>query len=232
MSKARRLLIETALAMNAQGLNKGRSGNLSLRERGGFLITPSGMAYETLTPKDIVFMDFDGNWQCANTVCRPSSEWRFHLDILKARPEFDAVLHCHSRHATALACQGRGIPSFHYMVAMAGGDSIDCAPYATFGTAALSRYTLKALAGRKACLLANHGLIACGKDLGAALELAQEVEELAAQYLLAISTGKPRILSRQQMAQVLKKVAAGYGYGSGASAQEPAKGSSNRRKSL
>jgi L-fuculose-phosphate aldolase len=230
MSKSRRFLIETARLMNACGLNKGCSGNLSLRERDGFLITPSGMDYEALTPKDIVFMDFDGKWQCANPVCRPSSEWRFHLDILKARPEFNAVLHCHSRHATAMACQGRGIPAFHYMVAMAGGDAIDCAPYATFGTAALSRHALKALAGRKACLLANHGMIACGKDLPAALALAQEVEELAAQYLLALSTGKPKLLSRQQMGQVLKKVAAGYGYGSSAPPQKSAAAPSKRRR--
>ena len=214
MSKARRQLIECAQAMNARGLNKGCAGNLSLRQGDGFLITPSGLPYGEMTPKDIVSMNFDGTWRCSNRERRPSSEWRFHRDILKARPEFDAVLHCHSRHATALACQRKGIPAFHYMVAVAGGDSIACAPYATFGSAALSRLALKALTGRKACLLANHGMIACGKDLAAALALAEEVEELAPQYLAALAAGKPKILNRTEMAAVLRKFAASNGYGS------------------
>jgi L-fuculose-phosphate aldolase len=210
----RRGIIETARAMNARGINQGTSGNVSVRmpDGAGILITPSGADYDTMTPGDIVAMGFDGTWSCAKAGGRPSSEWRFHLDILKARPEFDAVVHCHSRHATALACQHLAIPAFHYMVAVAGGDSIRCAPYATFGTAKLSRNALAALEGRKACLLANHGQIACGADLKKALALAVEVESLAAQYATVRALGRPKLLSEAEMRRVLRKFK-DYGYG-------------------
>ena len=212
----RRQLIETARRMNALGINQGTSGNLSARVKGGLLVTPSGVAYDALKPADIVEMAFDGTWRCERPARRPSSEWRFHLDILDARPEFGAVVHCHSRYATTLACHRRDIPAFHYMVAVAGGGSIRCAPYATFGTAELSRNALVALKGRRACLLANHGLIAGGADLAAALALAVEVETLAAQYCQALQIGPPKLLSKAEMARVLKKFTAGDGYASGA----------------
>lgn len=184
-------------------LTHGKSGNISLRrDAGSFLITPSGLPYDTLTPADITAMDFTGRWFGAK---RPSSEWRFHLDILKARPEAGAIVHTHSTHATALACTGQGIPAFHYMVAVAGGADIRCAPYATFGTQALSDHAIAALAGRNACLLANHGVIALGSGLGAALALAGEVENLAAQYASARTFGEPRLLSESEMHRVVEK---------------------------
>ena len=229
-TKLRRAIIEAARRMNALGINQGTSGNLSVRAGAGILVTPSGVPYEAMRPADIVDMAFDETWSCAVAGRRPSSEWRFHLDILRARPEFGAVVHTHAVHATALACQRRGIPAFHYMVAVADGDSIRCAPYATFGTAALSRHALKALDGRRACLLANHGLIACGKDLDAALALAVEVETLAAQYCLVLQTGKPKLLSEAEMKRVLEKFRAGYGYASAPPASAVAKAPPRRSR--
>jgi L-fuculose-phosphate aldolase len=212
--KLRRAIIETAQGMNAAGINQGTSGNVSARAGGGILITPSGVSYEAMKPADLVEMDLDGTWRCEIPSRRPSSEWRFHLDILRAREDFGAVVHSHPIHATALACQRRPIPAFHYMVAVAGGSSIRCAPYATFGTAALSKHALKALEGRSACLLANHGMIAAGRDLDAALALAVEVEALAAQYCQALQLGRPKLLSDAEMARVLTRMRAGAGYGS------------------
>lgn len=217
----RRDLIETARRMNAFGINQGTSGNLGVRAGAGLLVTPSGVGYEAMTPADIIEMDFDGAWRCAVEGRRPSSEWRFHRDILHARPDLGAVVHAHSNHATALACLRRDIPAFHYMVAIAGGSSIRCAPYATFGTEALSRAALKALDGRRACLLANHGMIACGKDLPAALALAVEVETLASQYCQALQVGAPKLLSAAEMKRVLAKFTAGYGYASEPEASAP-----------
>jgi L-fuculose-phosphate aldolase len=228
--RRRRDLIETAGKMNALGINQGSSGNLSARIGRGLLITPSGVAYEALQPADIVEMAGDGSWTCARSGRKPSSEWRFHRDILEARPEFDAVLHCHSRHATALSCLRREIPAFHYMVAVAGGESIRCAPYATFGSEALSRHALEALEGRKACLLANHGMIAVGADLAGALALAVEVETLAAQYCQALQVGAPKILSRAEMGRVLAKFEAGYGYASAPGEPPAAKDRTRARK--
>ena len=201
-SELRQSLIDTALRMNAAGINQGRSGNVSARSGDGILITPSGVAYDAMRPGDIVAMDFDGEWQ---GDLKPSSEWHFHLGILEARPEIGAVVHAHSPFATAIACLGRGIPAFHYMIAVAGGDTIRCAPYATFGTAALSDNAVAALDGRLACLLANHGMIALGADPGAALALAVEVETLAAQYWRALQIGDPVILPADEMARVLEK---------------------------
>lgn len=221
----RRAVIDTARQMNALGVNQGSSGNVGARIAGGLLVTPSGVPYERLKPADIVEMDFDGTWRCDAAGRRPSSEWRFHRDILAARPEFGAVVHSHAIHATALACQRRAIPAFHYMVAVAGGDSIRCAPYATFGSAALSRNALKALDGRSACLLANHGMIACGADLAAALALAVEVETLAAQYCRVLQLGRPKLLAAEEMARVRAKMRAGAGYGS----VPPARGGRSRR---
>lgn len=195
-------IIATARRMNALGINQGKSGNVSHRIEGGFLVTPTGMNYDDLRPSDIVPMDFAGKHRGERL---PSSEWRFHRDIMRARPEVAAVIHTHAVFATTLACLGRGIPSFHYMVAAAGGDDIRCAPYATFGTEELSGHAVRALAGRKACLLANHGMIAVGPTLKAALALAVEVETLAAIYWRALQVGEPVLLDRAEMALVLKK---------------------------
>ncbi len=196
----RRKLIAVTREMTRLGLNAGTAGNACVRAGAGYLITPTGMDYGKLEPADIVAMGFDG---APGGRRAPSSEWRFHGDILAARAEFGAVLHAHPPHATALSCLRKPIPAFHYMVAVAGGRDIRCAPYATFGTKTLSRHALKALEGRKACLLANHGMIACGKDLDAALGLAVEVETLARQYLLALSAGAPKILPAKEMDRVL-----------------------------
>jgi len=195
-------IIATARRMNALGINQGKSGNIGHRVLGGFLVTPTGMDYDALKPGDIVPMDFAGHHRGRRL---PSSEWRFHRDILRARPEVAAVIHTHAMFATTLACLGRGIPSFHYMVAVAGGDDIRCAPYATFGTEELSNHAVAALEGRKACLLANHGMIAVGPSLKAALALAVEVETLAAMYWRALQVGEPALLDRAEMTRVIEK---------------------------
>jgi L-fuculose-phosphate aldolase len=203
----RHALIDTARAMNDAGINVNKAGNVSVRcARGrqvGLLITPTGLGYGELQPADLVFLRLaDGR---ATGGRSPSSEWRFHLDIHRARPELQAIVHTHSPSATALACHGRGIPAFHYMVAAAGGADIRCAPYATFGTQELSGHALAALAGRKACLLAHHGVIACEASLSAALALAVEVEHLARMYLAACALGEPPRLPEEEMARVLAK---------------------------
>ena len=196
-------IVETARRMKSSGLSHGRSGNVSARHDGGMLITPSGTPYETLTPEDIVSVD--GSGQSDPDAGKPSSEWRFHLAAYQARPDAGAVVHCHSRAATALACAHRPIPAFHYMVAVAGGTDIPLAPYATFGTPELAAHVAKALATRKACLMANHGQIATGASLEAALELAGEVENLAAQYLEVLKLGEVHLLDDAQMNEVLEK---------------------------
>jgi L-fuculose-phosphate aldolase len=198
----RKQVIETARSMNALGINQGRSGNVSVRIEGGLLITPSGMDYEILKPGDIVEMTLEGEVRSDHRV--PSTEWPFHTAILSRRSDAGAVVHTHSPMATALSCLRRDIPAFHYMVAVAGGETIRCAEYATFGTEALSRAALAALDGRKACLLANHGVIALGVSLKSALDLALEVETLAGQYHRALQIGKPEILPPAEMARVLK----------------------------
>ena len=213
MSATRGEVLATLRRMTGEGLNRGASGNVSARRAGGFWITCSGRAPEEMTEDDILGLDWEGTWP-ADQDRRPSSEWRFHRDILAARPEFGAVAHAHPVHATALAVHGRGIPPFHYMVALAGGDDIRCAPYATFGTQALSDHVLAALEGRRACLMAHHGMVACGRDLTGALALAVEVETLAAQYIAACALGEPPLLTCRDMAQVHEKIAAGPGYGS------------------
>jgi L-fuculose-phosphate aldolase len=200
---ARQSLIDHCCAMNASGLSLGKSGNASLRWGEGLLITPTGRAYDRLQPEDIVFLQADG--RCPPGQLLPSSEWRFHCDILAAFPEANAVVHTHSTYATALACLGLGIPAFHYMVAVAGGDDIPCADYATFGTPELSANILRTLQGRRACLMANHGQVAIGPTLAEAYALAVEVENLARQYSLARSLGTTRDLSGEEMARVVQK---------------------------
>lgn len=198
----REAILHAALETNRRGLNQGTSGNISARLGEGMLITPSGVPYEVLKPDDLVYVDSDGRWADGR---KPSSEWHFHHAILQTRPELGAVIHVHSVYASVVAIQGRDIPALHYMVAAAGGNSIRCAPYATFGTEALSQHAVKALEGRTACLLANHGMIATGSDLGRALWLTEEVELLAQQYVLSLQIGGPRLLDDAEMERVLEK---------------------------
>jgi len=199
--RLRAAVVKTARRMSASGLSHGRSGNVSARWDDGMLITPSGAAYDMLEPYDIVYVDANGT----PIGGKPSSEWRFHQAAYQARPDAGAVVHCHSLNATALACAHRPIPAFHYMVAVAGGTDIPLAPYATFGTPELAAHVADALSARKACLLANHGQIATGPDLASALELAGEVETLAAQYLEVLKLGEVHLLDEQEMARVLEK---------------------------
>jgi len=198
----RQQIIATALRMNELGINRGRSGNVSARAGDGFLVTPSGLPYEETRPEHIAAVTLAG---AASGPRQASTEWRFHRDIYAARHEVAAIVHTHSTFATTLACVGRGIPAFHYMVAVAGGRDIRCADYATFGTQALSDHALVALEGRKACLLANHGMIAVGGSLADALALAVEVEALAEQYWRTLQLGTPDLLSDEEMDVVLEK---------------------------
>ncbi len=198
----RRDIVRTCLEMNALGINQGKAGNVSARIPDGLLITPSGLPYAETAPSDIVFIDESG---APRGTRPPSSEWRFHYDIMRIRGEVGAILHAHPPFCTALACLGMEIPAFHYMVAVAGGDTIRCAPYATFGTQELSDHALAALEGRTACLLANHGMICVGRDLKSVLALALEVETLAQQYWRALQIGKPVILPAAEMRVVLEK---------------------------
>jgi L-fuculose-phosphate aldolase len=200
-------VIDSCLAMNAQGINQGSAGNISVRYQDGFLITPSGMAYDRLKPEHIVLVGFDGN---SGDAWNPSSEWRMHRDIYVNRAEAGAVLHAHSIFATALSCLRNDIPAFHYMIAVAGGHSIRCADYALFGTQTLSDHMLTALDGRRACLLGTHGMICFHDNLDKALWLGVEVEALAKQYWHACQAGEPVILSDTQMDEVLQQFR-GYG---------------------
>lgn len=201
-SDLRAILTATARQTVTQGLNKGSSGNVSVRFGNGFLITPSGLPNDTLEPDQMVFVNLEG--QAIGTL-KPSSEWRIHRDIYRVRPEVNAIVHAHSSHAVSLSCLRRGIPAFHYMVAAAGGKDIRCADYATFGTQELSDAVLAALHDRRACLMGNHGLVAVGASLDAALSLAVEVEELCAQYWRASLMGEPVLLSDAEMDEVLDK---------------------------
>ena len=203
--KLRQDIIEACRTMNALGINQGTSGNVSARHGDSLLITPSGVPYEALAPADIVAMTLTGDYGSYQGELAPSSEWRFHLDIMLARPAVGAVVHTHSPYATALAICGQEIPAVHYMIAAAGGPTIRVAPYATYGTEALSRHALTALEGRSACLLANHGVIATGSTLQRALWLAGEVETLARQFYLAATLGQPRVLPDDEIAVVVEK---------------------------
>lgn len=204
----RKELIATVRKMNVLGINHGTSGNASVRIKGGYLITPSGMAYDDLEPDDIVEMSCEGE---AAGKRKPSSEWRFHQDLLKARPDFGAVVHTHGEAVMTLACQRMELPPFHYMIAVAGGNTIRCADYATFGTQALSDNALKAIEGRKACLLANHGLLAAEGSLERALSLAVEVETLCDTYWRILQIGEPTLLSDAEMEEVKEQFGKGYG---------------------
>jgi L-fuculose-phosphate aldolase len=204
----RQSIIDACLRMNSLGINQGTSGNISLRHEDGLLITPTGTPYETMQPEQIVFMRLDGTIE---TNQRPSSEWRFHRDIIKARPEVNAVVHAHPPYSTILAVMGMAIPAVHYMIACAGGDTIRCAPYATFGTEELSQHAVAALEDRSACLLAHHGMIAVGPSLDKAMWLAVEVETLARQYHGCLQIGTPPLLPRAEIENVMGRMA-GYGH--------------------
>lgn len=237
-SSLRAAIIATALRMNALRINQGQSGNVSARSSGipsaagrldaaaatgatasatdGFLITPSGLPYEDTAASDVSWMPLAAPDERAAVGPRlPSSEWRFHRDIYRARPDVGAIVHTHGVYATTLACLNRGIPAFHYMVAAAGGADVRCAPYATFGTPELSDHALAALDGRRACLLAQHGMIATGATLAAAFALAVEVETLAQMYWQALQIAEPPVLSGDEMSRVIEKFRH-YGQPSGA----------------
>jgi L-fuculose-phosphate aldolase len=199
----RQEMVDICRRMNTSGINQGTSGNLSARVEGGFLITPTSLPYERMEAEDIVEMGYDGTFAGKH---RPSSEWRFHRDIMKHRDDINAILHCHSIYATTLACQYKPIPAFHYMVGVAGGTTIRVAPYATFGTQQLSDNAIEALDGRLACLLGQHGQISLGKNLEASLWLATEVETLARLYVQALSLGDPPVLSDEEMARVIEQM--------------------------
>jgi L-fuculose-phosphate aldolase len=203
----RRQVLETARAMNARGLSRETSGNVSVRTAEGYLITPSGLPYDGLAPADIVALRLD---ETPDESARPraSSEWRIHRDVYLARSEAGAIVHAHPPFATTLACARKAIPAFHYMVAVAGGRDIPCAGYGTYGTQALSDQVLAALAGRTACLMANHGMVALAASLPAALALAVEVEALAEQYWRALQVGPPALLDDEEMDRVLAKLRA------------------------
>ena len=199
----RQSMIDVCRRMNASGLNQGTSGNASVRVDGGLLITPSGMDYDVMTSRDVVKLDIEGKVLRGHRA--PSSEWHFHCRVMAAKPKAGAILHTHSVNATTLACLGRDIPPFHYMIAVAGGRDVRCAPYATFGTEKLADAVIAAVDDRLACLMANHGMLVLGRDLDDAYKRAVEIETLAAQYLKALAIGKPNLLTVGEMAVVLEK---------------------------
>lgn len=203
---AREAAVATVRRMDALGMNRGSTGNLSVRaeHRGqpGMLITPTGMGADALRPQDLVWVGWEGrvegDWQ-------PSSEWHFHRAVYLARPDLNAVLHTHSTHAAALACLRRELPAFHYMVAVSGGTNVPCIPYFLFGTEELSQAVGGAMTDRDACLMANHGLVAAGVNLAKAMKVLQEIESLCEVYLKALAVGEPAVLSQAEMAQVIQK---------------------------
>ena len=211
--KEREEVIEYSQKLNSTNLSPLRSGNISVKgiedDIEGFFITPSGTKYENLKPENIVFLSLNEekdflSW--FNSGKNPSSEWRFHQDIYKNKREARAIVHAHSTHATAVSAHGKSIPPFHYMVALVGGEDIKCSEYATFGTHELSMNIVKALKNRKACLMSNHGQVAFGENLSKAFELAQEVENICHQYIIALKIGEPKILSFEEMQKILDKV--------------------------
>jgi L-fuculose-phosphate aldolase len=204
----RQAIVDACRRMNELGINQGTSGNISVRHGEGMLITPTSVPYDAMSPEQIVFMGLDGSFAEAQ---KPSSEWRFHLDILRSRGEVNAIVHAHPTYATILSIMGLEIPPIHYMIAAAGGETIRCAPYATYGTPELSVHAVEALRDRMACLLGHHGMIAIGPSLPRALWLAVEVEALARQYHGCLQIGKPPLLSKAEVERVRLKMA-GYGH--------------------
>ena len=223
-TRARRAIVDACRDMTRLGLTQGTSGNISVRAPGGLLITPSGLSYDEMAPGDIVPLGMDGSHE---GPLAPSSEWRFHRDILAARGEAGAVVHAHPPHATAFALCRMDIPAVHYMIAAAGGPTLRCAGYATFGTPELSALVLQALDGRQACLMAHHGMVAMGTDLAKAMWLAVEVETLCRQYALALQIGTPHVLPDAEIARVVAKFTT---YGPRARGPGPAGGTPRSRK--
>jgi L-fuculose-phosphate aldolase len=201
-------IIEACKSMNRSGINQGTSGNISVRHGAGIQITPTSLSYDLMQPEDIVWLGFDGT---VKGTRQPSSEWRFHLDIMRAKPDVGAIVHAHPTACTTLSIMGKAIPPLHYMIAICGGHDIRCAPYATFGTEELSKHALAALDGRSACLLGHHGMIATGSSLEQAMWRAIEVETLARQYLGCLPMGEPPLLSEEEIQNVINKMA-GYGH--------------------
>ena len=213
MNDLKEQVIKFSKKLNSTNLSPLRSGNVSVRATKdgieGFLITPSGKKYETLKVEDIVFLEVNKEYDLLkmfNSSLNPSSEWRFHQDIYLKKKEAKAIVHAHSRHAAAVSSHGKAIPAFHYMIALAGGDDIKCAEYGTFGTKELSKNILNALEKRKACLMSNHGQVAFGLNLKQAFELAEEVENICHQYIIALKLGQPKILSSTEMSKILDKI--------------------------
>ena len=204
----RQEIVRIMRLMEVRGLNRGTSGNVSVRHGDGLLVTPSGVTPEALTTESIVFVDANGNSPAGSF--RPSSEWRMHAGLYARRPDFGAVVHCHARHATILACAGKPIPPLHYMVGVSGKSSVPLAPYRTFGTVELANVVADAMDGGSACLMANHGLIAASGKLGRALAIAEEMEEQAAVYWGTLCIGGPSLLNDDQMAEVMQQFR-GYG---------------------
>ena len=208
MKNLKEEVVKFAKKFNITNLSPLRSGNISVRAKvnnfDGFLITPSGKKYETLKTDEIVFVSLNGEYDNNGQI--PSSEWRFHQDIYLNKERAKAIVHAHSPYATAVSAFGKPIPAFHYMVAIAGGDNIRCSKYATFGTRDLSKNIIKALENRKACLMSNHGQVVFGENLDEAFELAEEIENICHQYIITLRVGKPRILSSQEMKNVLRKI--------------------------
>lgn len=207
MSDLAEELLQTARQMNVTGLNQGSAGNVSVRSGDGYLITPTGMLYEKCAPSDMVQMDLTGN---PSGIRKPSSEWRFHQDLYLDRPDAEAIVHVHSTFATTVACLGKDVPPFHYMIAVAGGKTIRCTPYHTFGTQELSDVVVEAMQDRKACLLGNHGMLALGDTLESALNMALEVEKLCEIYWRTLQVGGGRMISDTEMDRILEKFK-GYG---------------------
>jgi len=203
-------VVEAARSMSGLGINQGTSGNISVRCGPLMLITPSATPYEQMRPEDLASMALEGERGAWTGPLKPSTEWRFHLDILAGRPDAGAVVHTHATYCTVLAILRRPIPAVHYMIAAFGGIDVRCAPYATFGTAELAAHTLAALEGRNACLLANHGMVVAGPTLAKAMWLAVELETLAKQYCLSLQLGVPHALSDAEIAEAAQSFAS-YG---------------------
>ena len=205
----RNQIIEFSLKLNSTNLSPLRSGNISLRakedDKDGYLITPSGKKYDSLKSENIIFMGLNEEPENNDSGNKPSSEWRFHRDIYLNKKDAQAIVHAHSPHATAVSSHGKSVPPFHYMIALAGGEDIKCSEYATFGTKELSDNVINALTNRSACLMSNHGQVAFGKNLEEAFELAQEIENICQQYIIALKIGEPKILSFEEMKKVLDK---------------------------
>jgi L-fuculose-phosphate aldolase len=206
--RLRRDLVDTARRMSQLGLAPGTTGNVSVRTERGFLVTPSGMPYDQLRGDDAVAIEADGTIHPGQRA--PSTEWRLHRELYAARPDAHAVVHTHSLFCTSVACLRRAIPAIHYMVVLAGGDEVPCAEYATFGTDELAASVVRALGAGRACLMANHGMVALGDSLAGALQLAAEIETLAAQYWHAVQIGEPHVLPADELDRVRRQLA-GYG---------------------